>query len=119
MPDLSSRLRHRIDFQVQDVDRDSEGVETLTWIDAVTEDGVIMTEVPAEVLTGPGREGIRSGQKQSDVAARITCRWFPGLRSSWRIVWDDQIYDIESWDLDRTGRREYRIVCRTGKNGGQ
>lgn len=116
---LAPRLRQRINFQAQEEFRDSEGRLTITWVDAILETGEIMTEVPAEVLTGPGREFQQSGQLQAQITARITCRWFPGLKGSWRIVWDGQCYNIHTWETDVTARREYRIKCTSGVNDGQ
>lgn len=121
---LSPRLRHRVFFEEQQSTRDSEGRETLEWIEAIDANGIILSGIPAAVLTGPGRESVLAGQQQSDIVARITCRWFPGLKASWRIVMEDEFGDCEyfaiaSWDTDRTGRREYRIRCRSGINEGQ
>ena len=78
-------------------------------------------DVPAEVLTGPGREFLQSGQMQSDVAARIRVPWFPGgIDASWRVLWDGRVFDIKGDpDLDASGRREYRIKCKAGVNDGQ
>lgn len=121
MTTLAPRLRHRIDFEMQASVRDSEGVVTLEWVPAVVDYGgeLELTDIPAEVLTGPGREFQASGQVQAELAARITCRWFPGLSAAWRIRWDGQIYNVATWDTDVTGRREYRIRCTAGVNDGQ
>ena len=48
--------------------------------------GEALEDVPAEVLTGPGREFVQSGKTQGEIAARINCGWFPGLPQGWRIV---------------------------------
>lgn len=112
MSTLAPRLRHRITFQQQVAERDEDGVLHTTWQD-------MQDDVPAEVLTGAGREFNASGQVQAEVAARITCRWFPGLEASWRILWDGLIYNIATFDTDATGRREWRIRCTAGVNDGQ
>jgi len=122
MSALAPRLRHRITFERQVHGRDSEGIETVDWDPVMlTAEGYAgeLSDVPAEVLTGPGREFMASGQVQSEVAARITTRWFPGLDASWRIVWGDLVYNIGTWDTDVTGRREYRIRCTAGVNEGE
>lgn len=114
-------LRHRITFQEQVTFRDSNGDEIVDWQNVVLDTGEELEDVPAEVLTGPGREFNNSGAVQSDVAARITCRWFPGgIKSSWRILWDGFVFNIGGIpDMDLTGRREYRIRCTAGVNDGQ
>lgn len=119
MKSLSPRLRHRITFQEFTSSRDSEGVLTEGWENAWLDSETELAEVPAEVLTGPGREFQAAGSTQADVAARITCRWFPGLKASWRILWDGRVFNIGSEpDTDATGRREWRIKATAGVNDG-
>lgn len=121
MSTLAPRLRHAITFEEQVTSRDSDGKLTVTWVVAQMPDKTPLEDVPAEVLTGPGREFLQSGQMQSDVAARITCRWFPGgIKSSWRVRWDDRVFNIKGVpDLDATGRREYRFAATAEVNDGQ
>lgn len=111
---LSHRLRHRVTLQEQEQSQDPvTGEITVTW---ATVDG--MSSVPAEVLTGPGREFQASGAVQAETAARINLRWFPDLDASWRILHDGKTYNIGSIETDRTGRREYRLRCTAGVNDG-
>lgn len=121
MSTLAPRLRHAITFQEQVTTRDGNGVQVTTWVNAKLPDKQELVDVPAEVLTGPGREFLQSGQMQSDVAARITCRWFPGgIKSSWRVLWDGQTFNVKGVpDTDATGRREYRFAATAGVNDGQ
>lgn len=113
---MAGKYRHRIAFQRQITARDDDGVLTVSW-DTVPGLG----DVPAAVLTGPGREAVQSGQMQSNVAARIQCMWFPGgIDASWRIIWGDQVFAILGIpDMDATARREYRITCSAGITDGQ
>jgi len=119
MSTLGPRLRHRITFQEQTAERDSDGVLQVGWANAWLDSDTELEGVPAEVLTGPGREAVMSGQVNADIAARITCRWFPGLKQSWRILWDGQVFNIATIDTDLTGRREWRIKATAGLNDGQ
>lgn len=114
-------LRHRITFQEQIQIKDSNGDREVDWQNVVLESGEELENVPAEVLTGPGREFNNSGTVQSDVTARITCRWFPGgINAAWRILWDGQVFNIGAIpDTDVSARREYRIRCTAGVNDGQ
>ncbi|WP_220479125.1 head-tail adaptor protein [Marilutibacter spongiae] len=113
------RLRHRITFQELSSERDSEGVLQEFWQNVWLDSETELANVPAEVLTGPGREFSASGAVQAEVAARITCRWFPGLQQSWRILWDGEEFGIGSVEVDRTARREYRMKCTAGPSAGQ
>jgi head-tail adaptor len=115
---LSNRLRHRVDVEERVEVRDDEtGALEHTWRPAVL-GGVTMTGVPAEVLTGPGREMAAAGTKLAEASARIQLRWFPGLRPDMRIVWEGEPHDILSIETDRTARREYRLRVRSGVTDG-
>lgn len=119
MSTLTPRLRHRVAFQEQVSERDSNGVLSVTWQNVWLDSDTELDSVPAEVLTGPGREALMSGQMNADIAARVAVRWFAGLKQSWRILWDGQAFNIHTIDTDMTGRREWRIKCTTGLNDGQ
>ena len=107
----SGCLRHRIQFQsLTETVNMQTGERTTHWATA-TANGVQLSSVPAEVLTGAGREAVLNASPTADIAARINVRWFPGLDPSWRIVWDGLIFNIASWETDRSGRVDYRIKC--------
>jgi len=107
----SGRLRHRIAFQtISETTNMQTGERTKVWFTAML-GSVPLDSVPAEVLTGAGNEAVRNASPTADIAARINVRWFPGLNPSWRIVWDGLIFNIASWDTDRSGRADYRIKC--------
>lgn len=109
---MQHRLRHRVTIQDRVETQDSSTGEVfITWQD-------VYTNVPAEVLTGPGREFLQSGSEQADTSARINIRWFSGLTQKMRILWDGKTYNIKTFETDATGRREYRIRCTEGTNAG-
>jgi len=118
---LSARLRHSITFEKKIISRNAHGLINETW-QIVDIPGVgLLENIPAQVLTGPGRdEAMQSGQKQTEVVARIRLRWFPGgIDPAWRIIWDGQLFNILGLaETDATARREYRIKCRAGKGKG-
>lgn len=116
----TQKYRHRISFEMQDDDsQDSNtGAVELEWVPAISDDGVTLTDVPALVLTGPGREFRAADAKQAETSARIETRWFPGLAPTWRVLWDGKVYDITSIEVDVTARREYRLACKDGVNDG-
>ena len=117
---LAHRLRHRVTIQEQQRDQDSETGEIVTsWDTVMLDDGTELDALPAEVLTGPGRELLAAGAKQAETTARINLRWFPGLLPTMRILWDGRIYNITSIETDATGRREWRLRCSDGLTDGQ
>jgi SPP1 family predicted phage head-tail adaptor len=110
---LAHRLRHRVNIQQQvETQSSSTGAFSVTWVD-------VYTNVPAEVLTGAGREMFQAEARQGELTARINMRWFPGLTQKMRVVWQNVPYNINSIETDATARREYRLRCSAGLNDGQ
>lgn len=107
------KYRHRVTIEQQVESRDAMGGVVVTWLE-------FAANVPAEVLTGPGREAVAADQQQADIAARINLRYLPGLTAKMRIVWDGRVFNIEGEpDLDPTARREMRCKCTAGMNDGR
>lgn len=119
---LGYRLSHIVTIQEPVEDQDSNTGEIITsWVTAVDDSGTDLINVPAEVLTGPGREFRESGTTQAETTARINLRWFPVDRIKlyqWRILWDGRVYNIGGAETDRTARREWRLKCTDGVNDG-
>lgn len=116
---LAHVYRHRVAVQAQVRQIDSDGEDVgheweNVWLDSDTE----LAAVPAQVLTGPGREFNAADAKQAETTARINIRWFPGLLPTMRIVWEGRPFDILEIALDETARREYRLRCRDGVSDG-
>lgn len=108
------KYRHRITIQRAVTSRDpSDGDVIVNWFD-------FQTGVPAEVLTGPGKENVAADAFQGVETARVNMRWFPGLLSSMRILWEGKTWAIAGPpDTDSTGRREYRLTMTTGAHDGR
>lgn len=117
---LAYRLRHRVAIQEQiETQNSTTGAMSIAWEDVVLDSNTILDNVPAEVLTGAGREIDQAGAIQGEIAARINLRWFPGLTQAMRIVLDTKVFNIKSIETDLTGRQEYRLRCIAGINDGQ
>jgi SPP1 family predicted phage head-tail adaptor len=117
---LSHRLRHRVTIQEQIESQDSNtGAIAVTWETVWLDSNTELANVPAEVLTGPGKEMFQAEARQGEIAARINMRWFPGLTQKMRVLWDNQVFNIQSIETDPTARREYRLRCVAGVNDGQ
>ena len=111
---LANRLRHRIKFEAEELEQDSETGEMIRYWDTAVAHGFYLDSVPAECLTGAGKESGKDGSKYADSSLRVNVRWFAGLKQTWRIVWQDRFYEIIGFETDATDRREYRIFCRDG-----
>jgi head-tail adaptor len=107
---LGYRLRHRVEFQ-KSINQVIDGENVQSFETVILDDGTILDDVPAECLLGAGREAAASGSVYADTSVRINLRWFPGLDSSWRILWGDRALDILEVSGDLSARREYRLRC--------
>lgn len=120
---IAARLRHRISIERRTDVLDSEGNLTESWapieLSSSSSSSFALSSVPAEVLTGPGKEAIAAAKIVSETDARITLRWFPGLDYADRIIWDGSIYSITEITTDATGRREYRLRVSKGERNGR
>ena len=123
---LANRLRHRVTFQVKgEPTKDENGYlvpGSGGWQAVVLSDGTRLEDVPAEVLTGPGKEWVGSSAPQSEVSARINLRWFPANErdmAAWVVLWDGRVYNITSIETDATARREWRLRVVDGPTEGE
>ena len=123
---LAHRLRHRVTFASKGEPlRDENGYivpGSGGWRPVVLANGLRLENVPAEVLTGHGREFQGGNATQAEVSARVNLRWFPispTVLASWRLVWDGQMFNIQSAEMDATARREWRLRCVDGPSEGQ
>ena len=123
---LAHRLRHRVTFQSKgEPQRDDNGYlipGSGGWQTVTLADGTKLEDVPAEVLTGPGREFQGGAATQAEISSRINLRWFPASErdmAAWRVIWDGRTYNIQSIEADATARREWRLRCVDGPSEGQ
>ena len=110
------RLRHRLTIQkpVKTQNATSGGV-TVEFED-------LYLGVPAEVLTGAGKEAVISAATQNAASARINIRWFsvdPLELATYRILWDGRLFNIINAETDITGRQEWRLTCEDGLTDGR
>lgn len=108
------KYRHRVTIERKVTTRDpSDGSTVVNWM-------TFIANVPAEVLTGAGRELVAANAEQAEITARINMRWFPGLTSQMRILWDGMVFAIAAPpETDSTARREWRVRCSDGLNDGR
>lgn len=116
------RLIHRIHIMERVESQDTDGALDETWQTLYLDTDTPLDSVPAEVLTGPGKEMVAADAKQSQVDARINIHYLPGITlTQWqqlRLIWDGITYDITGVSTDRTGREEIRLLCTAGMNDG-
>ncbi|ATW62305.1 hypothetical protein Psp6_00052 [Pseudomonas phage Psp6] len=108
------KYRHRVTFEKPVTERDRvDGGVIINWVQT-------FANVPAEVLTGPGKDANAANAEEGVEVARVNVRWFPGLLSSWRMLWDGRVWELTGPpETDATARREYRIQVSTGSHDGR
>ncbi|WP_417393656.1 head-tail adaptor protein [Gimesia sp.] len=115
---LSYRLRHVVQLQESTQTQDPVSGELIkTWRNIELSAG--KPNIPAEVLTGAGREAAMAGARFAEVDVRVNLRWFPYKRLDLyqcRLIWDDEIFDIVDVQTDVTTCREWRLKCKAGIN---
>ena len=106
-------LRHRLIVERPDAARDATGGETNTW--------VRVAEVWASIQPVGGREAAATGQVLAEVDTRVTIRWseaIDGLAAKWRLRHLSTVYDVQAVDHVMLGRREVRVMAKSGKTDG-
>jgi SPP1 family predicted phage head-tail adaptor len=103
----SGKLRHRISIEaLVSVVNTTTGATEEQWV-------AFISGVPADVVPLSGREFVAAAAKQSEIAARITIRYTPGVLPTMRVNHDDTIYGIKAVLPDPTLRRHLTLMCDT------
>lgn len=106
-------LRHRLIIERPDTSRDATGDETITWVREA--------EVWSSIEPFGGRESQGANQLLADVDSRITIRWsgaVDAMAPRWRLRHLTTVYDVQAVEHVMLGRREMRILAKSGKTDG-
>jgi SPP1 family predicted phage head-tail adaptor len=101
----AGRLRHRIEIQNYEMTQNDWGEVIYTWSPWAT--------VWASIEPLQGREFFAAQALQSQTTVRIRMRYRPGVTSVMRVLWDGQIYDIESVIEPQSRRHALQLMCKT------
>lgn len=99
MAQSAGALRHRVRIDQLVSTRDSDGVLTQAWLEVAT--------VWAAIEPLSAREFVAASAIQSQVVARITMRYRPGIEAMMRLVHRGQVYNIEGVLADKVSGLEY------------
>lgn len=109
----AGRLRHRISIQSLVKGKDGAGNPTTSWSD-------FAANLPAEVVPLSGRDLIAAQATQSEIIARCTIRYQPGVTAAMRVVYEGVLYKIEGPPLaDPRGRRHLTLMLSGGLTDGR
>lgn len=116
----AGRLRHRIVIEQKVTTRDpNTGAQITGWQPWITNEDGSAKSIAAEVTPLSARELIAAQAAQSQVSARITIRYRPGLLATMRIVHRGQVYNIAGVLPDNVSGLEYlTIPVSAGTNNG-
>jgi len=102
----AGRLADRVTLQSKSATRDAMGGEVITWADVAT--------LWAEVSPLRGKEFFEAGQTQSQIDARITCRYRAGVVPTMRITHGSDIYDIQAVINPGSRNQVLELMCARG-----
>lgn len=104
----AGQLRHRVTIQTLTVSQDGYGEPTETWSNTATVWGEVRP------LIAQTREALTqaSGQRVARQTFNVRLRWREGIApATTRVLWDDQVLDVEAV-MDPDGRRrELDLIC--------
>lgn len=108
---LAPRLRHRIDIQ-QNTETIIDGDRSYAWT-------TIHAAVPADFLSGPGREFLAAEAIRAETAGRFVIRYLPGVTAEMRVLWEGLAWNIKAPPIiDATARRDMTLLVGAGVNDG-
>lgn len=97
----AGKFRHRIAIDRRiNAQNPTTGVITVTWEN-------VHPSVPASIEPLSAREFIAASAGQSEITARITIRYLPGLDATHRIRHGNKIYNPAGWLPDRDSGLDY------------
>ena len=107
----SGRLRHRIAIQ-QRQQTVVDGDRSWNWV-------TLHADVPADFVSGPGREFLAAEAIRAETVGRFVLRYLPGITADMRVLWDGLVWSIKAPPIvDRTARREMTLLVGAGVNDG-
>jgi len=110
----AGKLRHRVDIEEPAHAQDSQtGEMVTTWT-------TFAASIPASIEPLSAREFIQAAATQSQVTARITIRYLPGVTAAMRVKQGDRLYNIHGVLADKSSGIEYlTLPVSEGLNDGQ
>lgn len=109
----AGRLRHRVTFEEEVIDLDSDGAQVPAWVPFGDR------PLPAEIVPMSARELIAAQTVNSKLTTRIRLRYRPGFKASMRAIHRGTIYNIEGVIPDPDSNQRFvTLICSSGTNQG-
>jgi SPP1 family predicted phage head-tail adaptor len=107
----AGRFRFRIAIDRRE-EVTTNGDRTWQWVP-------VYEDVPADFVSGPGREFLAAEAIRAETAGRFVMRYLPGITADMRVRWDGLAWNIKAPPIvDRTARREMTLLVGAGVNDG-
>jgi len=90
---------------------DAAGQDTITWVNEGT--------VWAQRITLRSAEAVAAAQISDDVVVELHIRYRADVRTTWRLEWNGQGYDITSVEPYGGRKDRTRLLCRLGVKDGR
>lgn len=108
----AGKLRHRITIQRRQQVIAANGDREWAWVD-------VHASVPADFVSGPGREFLAAESIRAETAGRFEVRYLSGITAEMRVVWDGMVWSIKAPPIvDHTARRAMTLLVGAGVNNG-
>ena len=90
---------------------DAAGQDDITWVEVAT--------VWAQRITQRSAEALAAAQISDDVVVELHIRYRADVRTTWRLEWAGQGYDITSVEPFGGRKDRTRLLCRRGVKDGR
>lgn len=103
---LSKRLRHRVTILKPLAQKDRVGGSSVTWSE-------FCAGLHAEVGAWTGKQVrlTNKGGEEDIVTTAIRIRYLPGITSSMRVSYGEQVFSIDDVDNERQANRTLLLTC--------
>ena len=101
----AGRMRHRIRIEQSSETQDAAGQPVRTW-------ATFLPDYPVAIDEVKGGEVLRGRQVSAEASIVFVGRWYAGVDSTMRVIFDGQTLGIVRASDPYGDRRELRIECR-------
>jgi len=91
MAQRAGQLRQRITLQSKTIAKNTYGEDDITWTDEAT--------VWASIEPLRGQEYLEARQEQADINARVRLRYYPNVKTYWRVKYVDRESNTRYFDI--------------------
>lgn len=111
IPIRAGRFRFTVSIEEKKVEQSDTGAPIVSWV-------TFCKNIPAEILSGKGREMVAGGQEQSYLFTTVTIRTIPGVTTNMRVNHNGVFYNISAVLPDPSQQSYTELWCGTGLNLG-